>query len=88
MRTNPETGRNSRNPEDKGDIDMAGMLDELFEDLIKEPEQEDEKEKEEKENNGDGSQAGNEDEDKEPESPLFPTGEQWEGFKKGHKFGA
>lgn len=84
---NQKTGRNSRSPEECiEEDDMAGMLDELFEDLIKEPEQKDEKPDENKEHK-EAPETGDENESNEAESPLFPTGNQWEDFKKGHKFG-
>lgn len=64
---------------------MAGFLDELFEDVLKDEPKKDEEIKES------GMQP--EAEKEEPaesgsKTPLFPTGSDWEQFKKEHGFGA
>ena len=70
---------------------MAGILDDLFEDLIKTPEtagnEPEKKEKPEDNPEGPDSNADEQMEDDEPARPnatLFPTSSDWEEFKKQH----
>ena len=72
---------------------MAGILDDIFEDFTKEPEEKKEepekKEEEQEDQKGNEGSAGQEDsKEKEADKPLgsvlFPTGKAWDEFKKGH----
>lgn len=76
---------------------MAGILDDLFEDLVKEPERKEANpdDKEEKPEGNPGvseheEDTPQEDDDKaEPaKSGLFPASKEWEEFKEQHKSGA
>ena len=60
-----------------------GILDDLFEDLTKEPEQEEQKPGAEGEEAPPaGNDDGEEDDKPQKQSPLFPTGKAWDDFKK------
>lgn len=61
-----------------------GILDDLFEDLTKDPEQEEQKPGAE---GGEapppaGDDDGEDDDKPQKQSPLFPTGKAWDDFKK------
>lgn len=63
---------------------MAGLLDDLFEDLV--DEKKEEKPGKEQDIPGGSNDQDNEDSDQEEDegempSPLFPTGKDWEEFK-------
>ena len=75
---------------------MAGILDDLFEDLVKEPETKDEN-PDDKGKPGDNPGASEHKEDTPPEDDdkaepaktgLFPASKEWEEFKEQHKSGA
>ena len=75
---------------------MAGILDDLFEDLVKEPETKDENPDEKGKPEGNPG-ASEHEEDTPPEdddnaepakSGLFPASKEWEEFKEQHKSGA
>lgn len=65
---------------------MAGILDDIFEDFTKEPEEK--KEEQEDQKGNEGSEEQEDGKEKEADKPLgnvlFPTGKAWDEFKKGH----
>ncbi len=65
---------------------MAGILDDIFEDFTKEPEEK--KEEQEDQKGNEGSEGQEDSKEKEADKPLgnvlFPTGKAWDEFKKGH----